>query len=429
MADRTDTAAPSGKPLPTHCAADGWAVAELYAAESPVDLRSTSGPARTAAPADPAPPPAAAATQVSEPYTRGASPGVAQDQSGYRRPDAASTAPHDPSSRGSRYPSVRELGAQRRRKATWGWRARFGLSAGAGEALHARAVAAAQASFPAPRLVMVANPKGGAGKTPTTLILAATLAQLRTESTVAWDINETRCTIGLRAAVASPNTTVLTVLQHGPWLARPDAAAADLTGMLRRQADGSLVLASSEDPTVMAQIGAEHVRFVRYLLEQRFGVLVVDTGNNTAAPGFVATAEQADVLVIPTGPFADHIGVVWQLLDGLAARPQTAHLVDSAVVVVTSPTGAPLPAPCLAELTNVLGRVLAVPADPAIACGDRLPYAQLSTASRRAWTQVAAAVADVAALASVNDTTPRYALEPAATTDPLDQPDPERSST
>ncbi|WP_223849032.1 P-loop NTPase family protein [Microbacterium hominis] len=61
-----------------------------------------------------------------------------------------------------------------------------------------------QRRLDAPRTIVVLNPKGGAHKTTSTLLLAATFGTQRGGATLAWDNNETRGTLGWRAQHAPP---------------------------------------------------------------------------------------------------------------------------------------------------------------------------------------------------------------------------------
>jgi len=80
---------------------------------------------------------------------------------------------------------------------TW-TRGRITPAPSAADRRHRELVAAVQAPCIGPRLVAVVNPKGGAGKTPAVLAAAATWGAHR-GSVVAWDDNETRGTLGMRA--------------------------------------------------------------------------------------------------------------------------------------------------------------------------------------------------------------------------------------
>jgi cellulose biosynthesis protein BcsQ len=295
--------------------------------------------------------------------------------------------------------------------ARWGWRGhlnrsvRLRLAAGSVERTYRAALSAVRSTFPAARTICVANAKGGAGKTPTALILAELLAMLRRESIVAADLNELRGTLGVRAGVQEPTYTVMDLLQHREWLQRPGSAVGDLAGFLRRQESGALILASSENAGEMRSLTTDHCRLVRDLLITRYSTLVLDTGNNEAAQPWQFATGVADVLVVPMRASSDHVWVAGQMLEGLRARSDTRHLPPHAIAVITDQDGARLDSGTEQWLTERLGAVLYVPPDPTIASGS-IRVDRLSTASRNAWTLVAAAVAEVCARPSVHDYRP-----------------------
>ena len=295
--------------------------------------------------------------------------------------------------------------------AKWGWRGRLRAATGGLVALqpgrheqdYREALSTISSSLPGSRTIVIANEKGGAGKTPTALILSALLAEQRREPVIAWDVNELRGTLGRRAEVTEPTTTVTDMLAAAPELARPDAEVGVLASYLRRQPEGNLVLASSEDGNAMRQMGHAECDVIRQLLLRRYGLVVCDTGNNAAASNFLYTVDSGDVLVVPTAPSGIHLEVARAMLRMLASRETTAHLVPRAVLVVTSPTGKRLSPEEEDWFAHRVGRVVHVPADPVIGEGGKLPISSLSTASRHAWTEVAAAVIEAAMLPSTKD--------------------------
>ena len=301
--------------------------------------------------------------------------------------------------------------ADRPTPAQWGWRRRVrtatgglvSLPPGHDEQDHREALSVIRSTLPGSRTIVVANEKGGAGKTPTALILSALLAEQRREPVVAWDVNELRGTLGRRAEVTDPSTTVSEMLAAAPELARPEVEIGAVARYLRRQPEGNLVLASSEDGNAMRQIGHAECDVIRQLLLRRYGLVVCDTGNNAAASNFLYTVDSGDVLVVPTSPSSIHLEVARAMLRMLASRETTAHLVARAVLVVTSGTGKRLTADEEDWFARRVGRVVHVPADPVIAEGGKLPISALTKASRRAWTEVAAAVVEAALKPSPHD--------------------------
>lgn len=269
------------------------------------------------------------------------------------------------------------------------------------------ALAMVRSSFPASRTICVANVKGGSGKTPTALILAELLATLRRESIVAADLNELRGTLGVRADVQRPAYTVMDLLQYEGWLSRPGAAVGDLAGFLRRQESGALILASSENAGEMRSLTADHCQAVRGLLMTRYSTVVIDTGNNEAAPPWQFATRVADVLVVPLRASSDHVWVAGRMLDGLHKRNETRHLPPAAIALITDQDGARLDPTTEQWLAERVRAVLYVPPDPEISAGS-IRADRLSPASRAAWTLVAAAVAEVCARPSIHDYLPAH---------------------
>jgi MinD-like ATPase involved in chromosome partitioning or flagellar assembly len=298
----------------------------------------------------------------------------------------------------------RREGSSERQPATWGWRgAVTRWSGGVVAPQRSRAErrcdderAAVQREFDGPRTVVFLNPKGGAAKTTSVLAAGYTFGTVRGGGVVAWDNNETRGTLGIRALRGNHENTTRELLDDLGKFAGADARIGDLASYVRSQGDAHFdVLASDERPGVTGTIRAQDFGEVHGLLERFYRVVLVDTGNNMRAENWLAAAEAADLLVV-TSTVREDTGYsgLW-MLDALqdAGYP---NLKYKTVAVLSDPSDR-VDADLVRDLVEVYGQrtrgVHRVPFDPALVPGSVVPYRELSRETRRAWLSVCAAMA------------------------------------
>ncbi|WP_147794710.1 cobalamin biosynthesis protein CobQ [Cellulomonas sp. Y8] len=249
------------------------------------------------------------------------------------------------------------------------------------------------------RTVIVANPKGGGGKTPTVVGLSATYGCVRGGRVLAWDNNETTGTLGVRTFPQRYATTAVDLLRALGHLEGAGVRAGDLAAFVRHQASGHFdVLVSDEDPARMSQIDAAAFARLHDLLTGVYEVLVVDTGNNARSPNFLAAVDVADALVIPLSLKPDSVLSAGRLIDQLRAYGRD-DLVEHAVTVI-SDSGESGQAPAdiarwSAFFEETTAAVVHVPFDPHLNVGGPITFDQLAPATRRAYLRAGARVAQV----------------------------------
>lgn len=284
-----------------------------------------------------------------------------------------------------------------------GWRGaltRLGLRVrpGSAERSERADVLAVSQHWPGHRLITVANGKGGSGKTPATVMLAAVLARCGGAGVLAIDANQTRGTLGWRTQKGSHDATVIELLPEIPRLLGTTAQSADMAHFVHHQPEDRfdvlqsqpLALASAQrltpsDLTALLDVAAKYYR-----------VSVVDTGNDESAAEWRTLVDHAHRLVVPTTTRDDHAEAGALLLEALTQRDaKSAALADRAVVIVSQADPGAKPAD-LRRIINgyrELGvTVVAIPHDPAMV-GGRLLYSALRPVTQRAWLAAAAAVA------------------------------------
>lgn len=246
----------------------------------------------------------------------------------------------------------------------------------------------------APRVLAFANPKGGVHKTTATVLAAATIGSIRGRGVIAWDDNELRGTLGLRAGSARHARTIRHLLAD---LAQIENAPSYEVGemldaYLRHASDGSYdVLAGEESPRFAQRLDTYTVRRVVDLLRRTHEVICVDTGNNVESANWQTVLQAADQLVITTVPREDAAFTADWMID-LLHEVGLGHLADNAVTLLSCPT--PGPSALLEDLrTHFRTRtrdVAVVPYDPALEPGSSIEYADLQPSTKRAWLTAAA---------------------------------------
>lgn len=269
---------------------------------------------------------------------------------------------------------------------------------GRAERAHRDAIERVQRGFKGPRTIVVLNPKGGAHKTTATLLLAATFGTHRGGSTLAWDNNETRGTLGWRAQPSRHSNTAVDLLRDLDRFADVKSARVGyLDSYVRAQGDAQFdVLASDEDAAASSTIDAAAFRSLHSTLSRFYRVLVIDTGNNMRASNWEAAVEAADQLVVVTTVNEETAASAAWLLDGLRQKGHQ-DKVAQAVTILSSPgdTVQPELSERLHAHFSALTRVvLEVPYDPGFQSGGPLNVGVLDPKTREAWLQVTAAVAD-----------------------------------
>ncbi|MFY1686818.1 AAA family ATPase [Plantactinospora sp. WMMB782] len=244
-----------------------------------------------------------------------------------------------------------------------------------------------------PRVIAFANPKGGVHKTTATVLGAATVGSVRGRGVLAWDDNELRGTLGLRAGSARHARTIRHLVADLIEIeALPSNQLLDrLDDYLRHASDGSYdVLAGEESPRFAQRLDQHTVRRVLELLRRTHDVICVDTGNNVESSNWQTVLRAADQLVVTTVPREDAAFTADWMLD-LLHDIGMGELADNAVTLLSCPT--PGRSPLLDDLKRHFATrtraVAVVPYDPALETGSSIEYAQLAQETRDAWLQAA----------------------------------------
>lgn len=175
-----------------------------------------------------------------------------------------------------------------------------------------------QAAFGGPLTIVVASPKGGAGKTPTARGVAAAFADARGGGVVAFDNNELRGTL-LTRSVPSHSGHVGDLLASSAWFTRPEATALELERTMHRQPDSHEWVLGADPGSTTPMTHLEFAE-IHQILTKYFPVLVVDTGNNELATNWRAAVAVADLLVVPMKWRSDHVQPAVAMLDAMSAR-------------------------------------------------------------------------------------------------------------
>jgi MinD-like ATPase involved in chromosome partitioning or flagellar assembly len=257
-------------------------------------------------------------------------------------------------------------------------------------------VAVVSRHWPEPRTVAVANPKGSANKTPTTLCLSAVFGRYGGGGVLAWDNNETRGTAAWRTRPAFHEATVLDLLPRTDELLASGARAAELAGHVHHQpADKYDVLWSDQSTRGDHEVTGEEVDAVHAVASKYYRLILMDSGNSERASNWRAMISHADSLVVPATNVEDTAEAGARMLEALAQRDEhSADLARNAVAIISQRT----PGRdrnlrrIVAGFSPLVRAVVTIPHDPALHSGV-IRFDALRPGTQRAWLAAAAAVA------------------------------------
>lgn len=182
------------------------------------------------------------------------------------------------------------------------------------------------------RVIAVGSPKGGAGKTPTSLGMALAIARASRTDVV---VVASGMTSSLPKRIGTTTTaSVVDVIAALDRLDQPGTRIDDLVDFMHVQPDGVHVLTAHPDAKSGKEVTrAEFARLLR-VLSTCYGVVIVDTGNSYADEMDAASYAAATSLVIPVTWSEDVVQEAVELVIHLH-EIGLGHLVTAAVTVLT----------------------------------------------------------------------------------------------
>ena len=250
--------------------------------------------------------------------------------------------------------------------------------------------------WPGPRTIAVLNGKGGAGKTPTSILLASNFARLGSGSVVAADGNVTRGTLGWRTEQGPHNATILDMVPQTEALMDPSARNGDVAAYTHHQTiDQFDVLRSN--PLLLSteqKLSPEELDGIQQVLTRYYRMITWDTGNDEGDSLWLRIVSHADQIVVATTTRTDHAEAGRLLLQGLSGRDErSAALAANAVVVISQADREEPPATSLVDgFAGIAREVVTIPYDRSMR-EQWLRSDKLAPATRAAWLHAAAAVA------------------------------------
>ncbi|WP_153506165.1 MinD/ParA family ATP-binding protein [Cumulibacter manganitolerans] len=242
-----------------------------------------------------------------------------------------------------------------------------------------------------PRRISVVGLKGGVGKTTSAILLARTIARGRPEPVLLLDSDTTYGSLLLRLGTP-PVASAHDIAAMGD-----PGTLAVLRGMVARTDDGVWVVPSGRNPAQSAAFDEQtYVAAVRALYRY-FPVSITDCGTGIAGSLMRRVVEASHALVIATSASVDGVLSAHNALEWLIS---TGHddLARRSIVVVGNVGQQPSidVEETKRGLEQICRTVVCVPADPAIATGGYLDFAQLQPETRQAAQDLASLALDSA---------------------------------
>jgi len=299
-------------------------------------------------------------------------------------------------------------------RATAGFRgfwARLGLPIGPGaaEALERRCgelrtaneTIVRQATWTRAVSVLVANPKGGTGKTPTTLLIGGVLAAIRGGSVAILEVSDDRGALNLRAE-GNPQLGLGELVRDIDQV----TTAGRLAGYTAPQTSFASVIGSTGRRT---PLNGESVVAVASVIDEFYGIRVMDSGNVTTSSAFQGAVSVADVLVIPIMNAGDSALEAIELLEELHAAGGASAALASTAIAIRITDGRPENPVVREDIERLLKQtgvsvLHEIPYDAHIAERGQITLSSLKPATRDAF--VAAAASVVRALQSAVSAAP-----------------------
>jgi MinD-like ATPase involved in chromosome partitioning or flagellar assembly len=286
-------------------------------------------------------------------------------------------------------------------KSTRGWRGLLGIGPGARERAERADRAAACQSYGRPVTIVVADPRGGSGKTTTSLLLAGAFGTARGGGVLALENHELRGTMHLRTGAPVGATNIRDLIkaqQENEGVGQAMVRIGDLSGFVRHQVAGQYDVLVSATKSGRS-LKREEFEDVHALVSRFYQLIIVDTANNESAENWKAAVEKADALVVPVKWRNDYSVPAIEMLEELenSGEERVVGLVRRAVVVASHGQG-DVDSRCRQHLMPYFNErtraVIEIDPDPHIAEGNVIQHDQLSPATRRQAERVAAEVAN-----------------------------------
>jgi MinD-like ATPase involved in chromosome partitioning or flagellar assembly len=243
--------------------------------------------------------------------------------------------------------------------------------------------------------VLVANKKGGVGKTPTALGIGGILASVRGGSVAIVEVSDDPGALAFRAE-GSPQIGLGELMRDVQTI----RSAGQLAGYTAPQTSFASVIG-----TVGRRPHLTHddVVAIAHLIDEYYGIRVMDSGNQPSSSAFQAALETADALVIPTYNSGDSILDAVDLLESLRAQGGHAAELAHSSILLRLHDGRPENNQVIERIDRIIvganpGKVFHVPYDAHIA--ERGPITLASLAPATYWSLAEAAAGVVRSLQS-----------------------------
>ncbi|MCS5498213.1 hypothetical protein NY547_13265 [Cnuibacter physcomitrellae] len=237
--------------------------------------------------------------------------------------------------------------------------------------------------------ILVANPKGSSGKTPTSIVLGGLLATIRGGSVAVLEVSDDRGTLAFRAE-GNPTRGVSELVRDATTI----RSAGQLAGYTAPQTSYASIIGSVGNREPLSR---DDVLAAARVIDEYYAIRVMDSGNQPTSSAFAGAIDTSNALVVPVLNSADVVLEAIAMFDRLRDHsPHGARLADTAIIVRLV-DGRPENPQLVARLDEIIDRAgvggaFTIPYDPHIAERGQITLHKIAPATRAAFTRAAAAV-------------------------------------